>query len=186
MRFTEEDLKRKGLVKQSDGSYKKSATKVIQPVFNLNAADVIYIPYNVPSSKNSKRISWIFKSMSGSVRAFMNTKNGKKSVTPTIRESQSCVDYRKSTENYWKAYANVFKKMLKGKEPPYIIEFTMIRATKQKWDFHNIIQLPCDLMQEFGWIEDDDIKNILPIPPLPPKKPFRVDKINTGIEIRVL
>lgn len=186
MRFTLEDLKRKGLVQQDDGTFKKVSHSTSQPKLVSNSADFIFIPYNVPSSKNSKRITWLFKPMKGNVVATMSTKNGRKSVTPTIQESKACVDYRSVTKNYWVAYSSLFKKLIKDKEPPYVIEFTLIRSSKRRWDFHNIIQLTCDLMQEYGWIEDDDIKNILPVPPLPPKKSHHIDKLNAGIEIRVL
>ena len=132
-------------------------------------SDFIYIPLNVPSLKNSKQL-------------FENKKTGRKFIT----SSNYCKKYKKNTGIYYNAYRKRFLKMIEGKEPPYIIEFTFIRDKKQKWDFQNIVQMPLDMMQEYRWIPDDDINTVLPIPPLPPKVSHRYEKGNGGMEIRVL
>lgn len=132
-------------------------------------SDFIYIPSNVPSLKNSKQI-------------FENQKTGKKFIT----SSNYCKKYKKNTAIYYNTYRKRFLRMIEGKTPPYVIEFTFIRDKKQKWDFQNIVQMPLDMMQEYRWISDDDINTVLPIPPLPPKASHRFEKGNGGMEIRVL
>ena len=108
----------------------------------------IFIPKNVPSSKNSKQL-------------FKNSRTGRTFIT----ESEACKKYRKATKVIWQLHKRNFLKLIEGKKKPYFIEFTFVRETKAKWDFHNMVQLPLDLMQEYGWIEDDDIHNAIPVPP---------------------
>jgi len=177
--FTEEELKKKGFVSNGKGGWKKCNDKNInpQPEKIIEKPHHIWMPMNVPSSKNSKAIKWLFKSMKGKVSAYMQMgKGGRRAVTPIISENKRCVDYREQTKAYWIDRKKYFHRMIEGLEKPYIIEFTFVRKTRTRFDFHNAVQLPCDLMVEHGWIEDDDMRNILPVPPLPPRKPFIVDK----------
>ena len=71
--------------------------------------------------------------------------------------------------------------MLKGKEKPYRIELYFIRDTKRRFDYINAAQIIFDLMQEYGYIEDDDSTNIIPV-----FKGFEVDKEMAGVKIEVL
>lgn len=71
--------------------------------------------------------------------------------------------------------------MLKGKEKPYKIELFFIRDSRRKFDYVNAAQIIFDLMQEYGYIEDDDSTNVIPI-----FRGFEVDKARTGVKIEVL
>ena len=71
--------------------------------------------------------------------------------------------------------------MLKDKEKPYKVELYFIRDSKRKFDYINAAQIVFDLMQEYGYIEDDDSTNVIPV-----FKGFEVDKLNTGVEIKIL
>lgn len=47
---------------------------------------------------------------------------------------------------------------------PYKIGFHFIRGSKHKYDFVNPVQTVQDLMVTYGWLEDDNIEIMLPLP----------------------
>lgn len=121
---------------------------------------MIFISGNVPSSKNSKQ--WTGR----------------------------CLINSKTVQKYLKLYAyqfqlpknrNTFKKMLKGKEKPYRIGFYFVRDSKRRFDYINAAQLPCDLMTQHNWIDDDNANEIIPV-----FLGHEVDKNNPGVRIEVL
>ena len=124
---------------------------------------MIFIKGNTPSSKNSKQ--------------FVTLKNGK----TMLLNSKTVQKYIKESKGDWILNKNNFKKMLKDKEKPYKIELYFIRDSKRRFDYINSAQIIFDLMQEYGYIEDDDSTNIIPI-----FKGFEVDKARAGVEIRIL
>lgn len=124
---------------------------------------MIFIAGNTPSSKNSKQ--------------FVTLKNGKK----LLLNSKIVRKYIDKSEMDWRFNKTEFFKMLKGKEKPYKIELYFIRDSRRKFDYINAAQIVFDLMQHYGYIEDDDSTNIIPI-----FKGFEVDKAKAGVEIRVL
>jgi len=124
---------------------------------------MIFISGNTPSSKNSKQ--------------FVTLKNGKK----LLLNSKIVRKYIDKSEMDWRFNKTEFFKMLKGKNKPYKIELYFIRDSKRKFDYINAAQIIFDLMQHYGYIEDDDSTNVIPI-----FKGFEVDKARAGVEIEVL
>ena len=124
---------------------------------------MIFISGNTPSSKNSKQ--------------FVTLKNGKK----LLLNSKIVRKYIDKSEMDWRFNKTEFFKMLKGKEKPYRIELYFIRDSKRKFDYINAAQIIFDLMQEYGYIEDDDSTNVIPV-----FRGFEVDNTRAGVEIRVL
>ena len=124
---------------------------------------MIFISGNTPSSKNSKQ--------------FVTLKNGKK----LLLNSKIVRKYIDKSEMDWIFNKTEFFKMLKGKNKPYKIELYFIRDSKRKFDYINAAQIVFDLMQHYGYIEDDDSTNIIPI-----FKGFEVDKSRAGVEIEIL
>ena len=124
---------------------------------------MIFISGNTPSSKNSKQ--------------FVTLKNGKK----LLLNSKIVRKYIDKSEMDWIFNKTEFFKMLKGKNKPYKIELYFIRDSRRKFDYINAAQIIFDLMQEYGYIEDDDSTNIIPI-----FKGFEVDKSRAGVEIEIL
>lgn len=118
---------------------------------------MIFIPGNVPSSKNSKQ--WTGKMLISS---------------KTVR------NYIKEHEKDWALYKNDFQKLVKNKPKPYKVTFYFIRDTKRKFDYINALQLPCDLMVKYGWLLDDNCDEIIPI-----IKGYEVDKKRCGVIIDV-
>ena len=124
---------------------------------------MIFIKGNTPSSKNSKQ--------------FVTLKNGK----TMLLNSKTVQKYIKESKGDWILNKNNFKKMIKDKEKPYKIELFFIRDSRRRFDYINAAQIVFDLMQHYGYIEDDDSTNIIPI-----FKGFEVDKARAGVEIRIL
>lgn len=124
---------------------------------------MIFIAGNTPSSKNSKQ--------------FVTLKNGKK----LLLNSKIVRKYIDKSEMDWRFNKTEFFKMLKGKEKPYKIELYFIRDSRRKFDYINAAQIIFDLMQEYGYIEDDDSTNVIPI-----FKGFEVDKVRAGVKIDIL
>lgn len=124
---------------------------------------MIFIAGNTPSSKNSKQ--------------FVTLKSGK----TLLINSKTVQSYIKNSKADWILNKNNFKKMIKDKEKPYRIELYFIRDTRRRFDYINAAQIIFDLMQEYGYIEDDDSQNIIPV-----FKGFEVDKKMAGVKIDVL
>ena len=124
---------------------------------------MIFISGNTPSSKNSKQ--------------FVTLKTGK----TLLINSKTVQKYLKESKADWLINKNEFLKMLKGKEKPYKVELFFIRDSKRRFDYINAAQIIFDLMQEYGYIEDDDSTNVIPV-----FKGFEVDKGRAGVEIEVL
>ena len=124
---------------------------------------MIFIKGNTPSSKNSKQ--------------FVTLKNGK----TMLLNSKTVQKYIKESKGDWILNKNNFKKMIKDKEKPYKIELFFIRDSRRRFDYINAAQIVFDLMQEYGYIEDDDSTNVIPI-----FKGFEVDKVRAGVEIEIL
>lgn len=124
---------------------------------------MIFISGNTPSSKNSKQ--------------FVTLKNGK----TTLLNSKTTQNYIKNSKADWMLNKNKFLSMVKNKSKPYKIELFFIRDSRRKFDYINAAQIIFDLMQEYGYIEDDDSTNVIPV-----FRGFEVDKARTGVEISVI
>ena len=120
---------------------------------------MIFIPFNTPSSKNSKIV----------------TKHG------AVVSSKLCYRWLKNTKQVWIDNKQSFHNQLVLFEPPYHIVFGFVRDTKRKFDFINAAQIICDTMQKYEWLIGDDCTLIIPY-----FLPHRVDKINAGCYIQVI
>lgn len=159
-KWVKQQPKKKPKKKQEEVYFKHQD---IQDVYaQMEQVNSIFIPRNVPSSKNSKR-------------AYKNI----------VLESKLCVQYRKDTDIHWRIFKPRFLELIRGKEKPYKIEFFFVRGNRHKADFHNLVQLPMDIMQEYLWIDGDDMDECVPVPRLE-GKPYGYDKKLPGMIIKVL
>ena len=172
------NLKAKGFHVNSDGKAKRiitmDETNKETPVSRANAMLLmgqqpktgIFIPMNVPSSKNSRQLAVI---------------DGK----PKSFESKLCAKYRQETKPWYIERCNDFKRMVeqKGLPKPLRIKFYFVRSTKIRFDHHNAVQLVMDLMVEHGWVPDDNANEIVAVPP--EGQVYHVDKSNAGVYIIV-
>lgn len=120
----------------------------------------IFIPGNVPSSKNSKQWTGKF-----------------------LVHSKQAQKYYKATDSFWKAGAIDFNNQLKQHafSKPLKVSFTFIRGTKHKFDYVNPLQTILDLMVKHGWIEDDNADEIIPV-----FETYSYDKVKPGVKIKLI
>lgn len=130
----------------------------------------VFIPHEVMSSKRGKQL-------------FTYQKEGK--TTPGQTDSKQVKEYRSKTKDYYEILSHVFRKELAPKKMPYFIEFKFVRRTNAEWDFHNMVQLPCDMMQEFHWLPGDDVKVMFAVPPMN-GEPYLVNSKAPGVWIKIL
>ena len=117
---------------------------------------MIFIPGNVPSSKNSKQ--WTGK-------YFIWSKTAQR--------------YVKDTEPYWQIYSKQFRESIK--EKPAKVSFKFVRGSKHKFDYVNPAQTVLDLMVRYNWIDDDNADEIIPI-----FEPYEYSKENSGVFINII
>lgn len=123
----------------------------------------IFIPGNVPSSKNSK--IW----------------TGKHLIW-----SKTATKYVKNTEKYWISNCNIFRFNASGAidreaEYPIKVSFKFIRGSRHKFDYVNPLQTVLDLMVKYGWIPDDNADIIIPV-----FEQYEYNKENPGVMIKIL
>jgi len=136
----------------------------------------IFIPFNVPSLKNSK----------------VKAKNG-------IFPSKTCKKYlqKLGIKNYsaskrtfegYTARFNIFHEVvrtmridLEQKDTPHTISFYFVRDSRRKFDFHNAVQIVADLLVAHRVIFDDDIDNFIPMPIKIDGKYYHIDKQKPGV-----
>lgn len=124
---------------------------------------LIFIPGNVPSSKNSR----------------INLKSG------VSLPSEATTLWRRRTQRYWSLYRKHFNMQCQGKGDFLIVGIHFIRGTRHKWDFINPCQTIQDEMTKHKWIEDDNTDCIMPFPMMVEGKFWSYDSKNPGVLIRV-
>ena len=117
-----------------------------------------FIPYNVPSSKNSRQ--WTGK-------YFV--------VSKTVQK------WKALTKPVWIKYKDEFVKAIEGKELPLKIEMEFIRGSRHKFDYINPAQTIQDEMVHHGWLEDDNCTIMIPF-----FKEYSYNKEEPGVYIRIL
>lgn len=140
----------------------------------------IFIPGEVPSSKNSKEIGFLYMKK-GSESSIYHKKNGTfRPVRLNLNSSKATKRYVKEREWDYAAKKKEFAELVKGYEAPYRICFKFFRKTKRKFDYINAAQIVQDMMVKYGWVEDDDCVNIRPY-----FLEYEVDKENPGVLISI-
>lgn len=182
--FSEEFFLQRGYTKNDKGGYdppkfKNPMTSPQAQVAKIkvnNSIDFDYmpklewfIPYQVPSKKNCQQL-------------FIRRTQGGKMI-PSTTTSARYKEYISVTKNYWEIFGKEFRNSIDklGLCKPYLVEFTFIRSTKQKVDYVGPLESCQDIMQDFGWIENDDAYTLKPI-----LGDLEVDKENPGVRIKLL
>lgn len=122
----------------------------------------MFIPGNVPSSKNNR--VW----------------TGKYFV-----ESKACKKWRKETAKYWKEYKVKFLQDIAGKKFPLKIGLHFVRGTKHAYDWVNPVQTIQDEMVKHGWLEDDNVNIMFPVPMKIKNKYSTYSKEEPGVWIKI-
>jgi len=79
--------------------------------------------------------------------------------------------------------AHKFIEMLDGAPKPLLIGFYFVRDSNRAFDFVNPLQTVQDMMVSYGWIPDDNIKEMIPIPVQIDGRYYHVDKDGAGVYI---
>lgn len=125
---------------------------------------IFFIPGAVPSSKNSR----------------IMTRSG------LFIASKATQKYRKVSKSFWDKYRDEFKKLISAESKPIIIGMHFVRASKHKWDFINPAQTIQDEMTKNGWIDDDNVDEILPVPLFINDGYWSYDKSKPGVYVAIL
>jgi len=138
--------------------------------------DLIFIPGNIPSLKNSKVLGrYPSKTVIRWLRLFgIQSYNSK---TKTVKE------FKRIPKEY--SFLEICKPIKSKTNYPLLVEFHFIRGTKHKWDFHNACQIVFDLMVAYDIIPDDSVDYVLPFPLKIKDKFWDFSKENPGVLIKV-
>lgn len=142
--------------------------------------ELIFIPFNVPSLKNSKikTSRGIFPSKT--VKSYL-TKLGIQRYSASRKE---VIEY-KTRPNIIEELRHRFNKCLEGKELPVEIGFHFVRNTKHKFDFNNANQIIADLLTAHKIIEDDNMDCFIPYAFKMNDKFYTIDKENPGVYLMI-
>ena len=147
----------------------------------LNIDDIIFLPFNVPSLKNSK-----IKTS----RGIFASKTVKKYLTALGIQKYS--SSKKEVTGYVKRpnlFENIraqFELETKDIEYPLLIGMHFVRNSKRDFDFNNATQIINDLLVAHGMIEDDCCRVMFPLPLMLNGRWYTIDKDNPGVYIKIL
>jgi Holliday junction resolvase RusA-like endonuclease len=113
-----------------------------------------------------------------------NTPSSKNSRVWTGRYSIASAATRKwkaATEQEFKDQAKKFRKETTGLPKPLRVEFKFYRKSKHKFDYINIAQAVQDAMVKFGWIDDDNADELIPVFAV-----YEYSKEDPKVEIKIL
>lgn len=134
----------------------------------------VFIPFNTPSSKNSKVATSKGVFHSKTVQKYLQKLGVKK------YSSKGFENYKTRPNLFLKA-VEPLKVALKGHKPPAVIGFFFIRNSRRKFDIINAMQIICDLLVAHGVVLDDDADHVIPIPININGKWYDYDKENPGV-----
>lgn len=142
----------------------------------------IFIPFNVPSSKNSKIATAKGVFMSKTVRKYLQAIGIKR-----FSVSKKTVEvYKKAGRpNLFELSVAPLREYLKDKEPPHVIGFHFVRGSKHAFDFTNVAQIICDLLVAHGVIFDDNMDCLIPFPLQIEGAWYSYDKEKPGVVIQI-
>lgn len=139
-----------------------------------------FIPFNVPSSKNSRVNTSKGSFASKTTKAYLN-----KLGIQTYSSSKKLVKGYVNKPNLIEQLRKDFLKQIEGKQLPLEIGFHFVRDSKRKFDFHNIVQVSLDLLTAHDIIVDDNMDCVIPYALKLDDKFYSVDKENPGVWIKI-
>jgi len=143
--------------------------------------ELIFIPGNVPSSKNSRINTKHGSFASKTVKTYLNSLG-----IQSYSSSKKLVKGYVNKPNLIESLREDFLKQTSGKELPLEIGFHFERGTRHKFDFHNIVQVILDLMTAHDLIIDDNMDCIIPFALKIEGNFYSVDKNYPGVWIKII
>lgn len=142
---------------------------------------IIFIPFNVPSLKNSKQITTVAGKpvllYSKTVKKYLQNLGIQKLSART-----GITEYRKRP--------NIFKQAINGffddAPTPCVLGFNFVRDSQRAFDFHNACQIICDLLVAHEYIKDDDIKHLIPVPLMINGSWHSICKDKPGVYLKII
>ena len=154
-------------------------TKHTELIHLINKGEAIYIEGNVPSQKNSKQILRKFTNqclicgaevkMTGKGKTRKHFCPQCKKYTsvktiPFIDSSEQVKKYKAESKPKYLAVKELFEKLTANVEKPYILGYFYLRGSHHKFDYSNLVEVIQDSFTEYGFWEDDNTDNTLPVP----------------------
>ena len=143
--------------------------------------ELIFIPGNVPSSKNSRINTKHGSFASKTVKAYLNSLG-----IQSYSSSKKIVKGYMNKPNLIENLREDFLKQTSGKQLPLEIGFHFVRDSRRKFDFHNIVQVVLDLLTASDFIIDDNMDCVIPFALKRDGKFYSVDKENCGVWIKII
>ena len=138
-----------------------------------------FVRGNIPSSKNSKT------AVPG--KGVFHSKTVK---TWLMLQGVQAYSVGHKTVKGYKTRPNLFARALQGfklpEEKPAIVGVHLVRDTKRRYDFHNIVQVLADLLVAHNIIEDDDTTVVYFVPYLRNGNWQTIDKNRPGAYLTIL
>lgn len=147
------------------------------------SSELIFIPFNTPSLKNSKVKTGRGIFASKTVKKYL-TMLGIQTYSPSKKTVKGYVD--KKRPNLFEGIREQLELQLKDKETPYLLGFHFVRNSKRDFDFNNATQIILDLLTAHDMIEDDCMRVIIPVPLEIDGKWYSIDKDNAGVYLKII
>ena len=175
--------------------WEKLQTQLRDKLF-LSNENCYFFPGNAPSLKNRKEFVHAWSKQSDCCKAGVKRvkiatgefigfceKCGKKTrvKVPRLIPSKTVSKYRKEFGAYYLKNKPKFIMDIKKFSLPYLMGFYIVRDSKRKFDWINIMQIIQDEMKDYGYFEDDDSTIIIPYP-----LGFEVDPNRPGTYVKLL
>jgi len=146
--------------------------------------EMIFIPGNVPSLKNSKTMTTIGKGKdkrnillpSKTVKQYLQNLGIKK------YSGKEVFGYSTRPNFFKMGVGNYFDNI----EYPSVIGFHFVRDSKRKFDFQNAVHIVADLLVAHGYIEDDNMDFFIPFPMIVDGSWYSVDKGMPGVYLKIM
>lgn len=155
--FTHEQLAQKGI--DEDGNFIKTVKQ--KPVYSVKEPVItfpgIFIPGEVPSSKNQKEAKVHSKEEFDEQEGKM-----KKKTFGKVHLSKFTKEYKAESGKYYLSYKQSFLSLVDDLPLPYHIGFLVYRKSVRAFDYGNIIQIVQDQMQNYEWIPEDNMQSLVP------------------------
>ena len=141
--------------------------------------NLIFIPFNVPSLKNSK-----IKTSRGIFPSKTVTKYLRNLGIKSFSSSKKTVDEYVNKDNIFRETFEI----LNWKKPDYplLLGLHFVRGSRHKFDFGNACQIILDLLTAHNFIEDDNMDWLIPIPFQMNNKWYSYSKEDPGVYLKIL
>ena len=140
----------------------------------------VFIPFDVPSFKNSKIATKKGLFMSKTCRKYLQ-KLGVKKFSSSKRTFQNYA----TRPNLFNIAVRPLRKELKDKPLPHIIGTHFVRGSHRKFDINNMQQIIFDLLTAHQVIPDDNADCLIPVSFQISGRWYSYDKDNPGVWIQL-